>query len=386
MTVIADRRSEVDDASIVEQLSSARATGQSQHGKNDKTTLFSVFEQFSWYPWVAENLFQPLLHDPRNDIFVLFTVEMLVLLIPSAAWLLVDFAYWRALVHIVLVLQFAGLFTSILHNSSHKKMYKVDWLNHVIPIVVGPFLGQTRNTYYYHHVKHHHVEDNGPNDLSSTLRFQRDNFFHFANYFLRFLLFIVIELPAYFVKRGQYYNALMAAGGEMASFALGVTLFRINPQAAAVIFLIPLVIVRFGMMSGNWAQHSFIDQVDPTSNYKSSVTCINHGYNREAFNDGYHTSHHLNPHRHWSEHPTHLVRELPAYYTSRPIVFANIDFMGIWIQLMLNDYAKLAKLYVHLGPESERPTEEQIIALLKSRTKSFTEEQIRKHYPERKTV
>jgi hypothetical protein len=34
----------------------------------------------------------------------------------------------------------------------------------------------------------HHVEDNMPEDLSSTMRYQRDSFLHFLHYFLPLLL------------------------------------------------------------------------------------------------------------------------------------------------------------------------------------------------------
>ena len=371
---------EVDDLSILQRLATAQRQIANDGGSSSNST-FSFWEKTSWYPQVARRLFHPLLLDPRNDCFVLFTVLMLFTVLPSAVWLMLDFAWWRAALHVALVIQNAGSYTSVLHNSCHKKVYSVSWMNYIVPVLLGPLFGQTWNTYYYHHIKHHHIEDNGPNDLSSTLRFRRDSIAHFAIYFLRFLLLVIIELPVYFVRRGRYWNAAASFSGEVASLAFVWGLAKFNTLGALFVLFVPLIIIRFGMMSGNWAQHAFIDQANPTSNFKSSVTCIHHSYNRVAFNDGYHTSHHLHARRHWSEHPTHLVREVSVYYASRPVILQDIDFMGLWVLLMLQRYNRLAQLYVHLGPESERPSQQEIIDMLKSRTRAFSDEQIRHHYP-----
>lgn len=377
------RSTEIDDQDILDRLAQARQDSSPLRvpiGDGQKSHLFA-WQGARVYPWVARRLFHPVLCDPRNDCFAAFTLLMLCTVLPSAVWLLLDFAWWRALVHIGLVLHHAASFTIILHNSCHKTVYAVGWMNHIVPAVLGPLFGQTWNTYYYHHVKHHHVENNGPNDLSSTLRFQRDSILDFTAYFLRFMFCIAIELPKYFVHRGHYWNAASSMFGELAGLALAIALARVNLLGALFVFFVPLIVVRFGMMSGNWAQHAFIDQVDPKCNYKSSVTCVHHSYNRKAFNDGYHTSHHLNPRRHWSEHPAHLVREISVYYASRPIVLHSIDLMGLWARLMMHDYAGIARLYVHLGPESERPSQQEIVDLLKSRTRAFSEEEILRHYP-----
>lgn len=377
--VATSRLTEVDDLEILQLLD--KASDGSTPAIAMHQTISSDVKTASWCPHVVRYYVQRLLYDTRNDCFVLFIVLMLVSVLPSAVWLMLDFAWWRGFVHVVLVLQFVGTFTAILHNTSHRKMSPYAALNGVVPYLLTPLFGQTWNTYYYHHVKHHHVEDNGPNDLSSTLRFQRDSFLDFSQYFLRFLFFVALELPMYFIKRAQYWNAFATFGGEVMSFTVAGFAIHHNMFGGIVVFFIPLIVVRFGMMSSNWAQHSFLDPSDPKCNYKSSVTCVRHSYNKEAFNDGYHTSHHLNARRHWSEHPTHLIKELSTYYEKRPIVFQQLGFMNLWLLLMLQNYKRLAELYVHLGPVSERPSESEIIALLKSRTRAFTEQEVRHFYP-----
>ncbi len=272
----------------------------------------------------------------------------------------------------------------------------------------APLFGQTWNTYYFHHVKHHHVlgtacaralrltcsaADNGPEDLSSTLRYQRDSVADFVRYFARFFFLVALELPASFLRRRQFWNAAATFGGEAAGLALLAVAMRVAPLAAAVVFLLPFVVVRFGMMSTNWAQHAFVDPASPQNSYTSSTICLAHRYNEDAFNDGYHTSHHLNPRRHWTEHPSRLVQELGTFAAQQPVVFRHIDFMGVWWLLMRRDYDTLAELFVHLGDERPASAEvpargspcgsliayfRQIVALLKLRTQRLSAEQSKK--------
>ena len=43
------------------------------------------------------------------------------------------------------------------------------------------------------------------------------------------------------------------------------------------------------MMMGNWGQHAFVDEDEPDSDLRSSITVIDVPSNRLSFNDGYHT-------------------------------------------------------------------------------------------------
>jgi len=133
------------------------------------------------------------------------------------------------------------------------------------------------------------------------------------------------------------------------------------------VFVIPLLFSRFAMMAGNWAQHAFIDADAPENCYRNSITCINCGYNRRCFNDGYHIGHHLKANRHWTEMPVEFQANRARYAAEGAIVFEGLDFFGIWALLMAKQYGILAKHYVDLRGES--PSREEIIALLRSRTK-----------------
>jgi hypothetical protein len=133
------------------------------------------------------------------------------------------------------------------------------------------------------------------------------------------------------------------------------------------VFVATLLVTRTAMMSGNWAQHAFVDARDPNNCYLNSITCINSGYNRRCFNDGYHISHHWKASRHWSEHPQELLDNLEAYAANDAIIFEGLDFFLVWLNLMLKRYGTLADHYVAIDDRNR--SREEIIALLKERTK-----------------
>lgn len=152
---------------------------------------------------------------------------------------------------------------------------KFAWIDSVFPYVLDPLVGHTWNSYYYHHVKHHHVENNGPGDLSSTIQYQRDSAFDFFCYFLRFFMCIWAELPLYFLKKGRYAMAAKGVAGDAGTFVMIALLATyVNLRATTFVFMIPLLALRLGLMIGNWGQHAFVDEVDPDSDYRSSITLI----------------------------------------------------------------------------------------------------------------
>jgi len=318
-------------------------------------------------PYVKELIgccLQPLVEDPRNDIFVLYTLLMLSLPI-SGYWLFCSFSWIRAILHVVLVLEFLTQFTSMLHNACHRRLYKTSYFyfEPIIHYFLNPFMGQTWNTYYYHHIKHHHVTGNGPDDLSSTETYERDNYIHFLIYFFRFVLFTLVELPIYFINRSQYYYAFSMVSGECSCYLIYSYLWSYNPLAITFVFLVPRGIILFGMMSGNFVQHAFVDPRDSENSFKNSITCIDCHYNTLSFNDGYHSSHHINPLRHWSEHSKFFIDNVPHIKTiGGGIVFKNIDYLGIWWLLMTRNYVKLATHFVDLTGEKSN---EEIISYLK---------------------
>src|SRR5690606_10609375 len=94
---------------------------------------------------------------------------------------------------------FVDRFILMLHCTSHRTLFnrKLRALNLFIPWAIGPFMGETPESYFVHHMGMHHKEGNLPGDLSSTMPYDRDRFSNWLRYWGRFMFFGLPELFLY---------------------------------------------------------------------------------------------------------------------------------------------------------------------------------------------
>src|SRR5688572_29337357 len=145
---------------------------------------------------IIERFFLKLIRDERDLPFIKLSLRILLILIPISSMLFFYFSWWIAVP--VLALNSAiglGPFILMLHNTSHRKLFKqeYDWMNNIIPWILGPFYGESPETYFGHHVMMHHSENNQIDDLSCTMNYQRDSFIDFLKYFSLFFFFAFID-------------------------------------------------------------------------------------------------------------------------------------------------------------------------------------------------
>lgn len=198
--------------------------------------------------------------------------------VPSALVLYYHFTWFHGILHSLMQGWYVGTYTLMRHQHIHMRgilSKKYAWLDLFFPYITDPLMGHTWNSYYYHHVKHHHVEGNGPDDLSSTLRYQRDSVLHFLHYVGRFFFLVWLDLPLYFIRKRKPLTGMKAVLWEVANHAvIYVMAAYINFSATFHVLIIPLLLIRLGLMVGNWGQHAFVDEVDPDSDFRSSITLI----------------------------------------------------------------------------------------------------------------
>jgi phosphoinositide-3-kinase regulatory subunit 4 len=234
---------------------------------------------------ISRFLLQPYIKYAQNIVRVQTDVVMLTHLIlyfttslPSALFLYYHFSWTHGLFHWLMQSYYVGTYTLMMHQYIHMHgilSKKYQWFDELFPYITNPLMGHTWNSYYYHHVKHHHVEGNGPDDLSSTIRYQRDDFFDFLRYIGRFFFLIWLDLPLYFFRKNKPLLALRAAGWELANYlVLYILAAYVNTRATIFVFILPLLLLRLGLMVGNWGQHAFVDKTDPDSDFRSSITLI----------------------------------------------------------------------------------------------------------------
>ncbi|KAH8679796.1 fatty acid desaturase-domain-containing protein [Tricladium varicosporioides] len=315
---------------------------------------------------------------PTDIVFVSHILLYFFTAVPSAIYLFYDFHLLHGFAHILYIVWCSGAFTLMMHNHIHnngilsKPYAAFDW---TFPYILEPLMGHTWDSYYYHHCKAHHVEGNGPNDLSTTIRYQRDSKLDFLKYELRFLLLCWFDLPRYFISTRKYNLAARVACIELSSYTAMCLLARYNFRPTLFVFILPFIILRIGLMIGNWGQHALVDDVEPTSDFRSSITLIDVPSNRFCFNDGYHTSHHLNPLRHWREHPQAFLAAKERYSKEGALVFQNIDYLEITYRLLTKNYAYLAKQLVPIGSQIGM-SQQELADMLRRKTRKFSEKEI----------
>jgi len=226
----------------------------------------------SYVSWASK-----VVRRPTDVVFLTHILIYLSTSVPSALYLYYRFSWIHGICHWVMTAWYCGAFTLLLHNHIHNngvlsKDYA--WFDQVFPYILEPLMGHTWDSYYYHHVKHHHVEANGPDDLSSTIRYQRDEFYDFSIYVGRFLLFVWLELPLYFLRKGKSSLAIRSTVSEFTSYGFIYLMAQYNFKPTLFVLIIPLVQMRIGMMVGNFGQHAFVDEVEPDSDFRSSITLI----------------------------------------------------------------------------------------------------------------
>lgn len=198
--------------------------------------------------------------------------------VPSALYLFWNFSYLHGFLHFAMQGYYVGTYTLMMHQHIHMRGILAPrfWLiDRLFPYITDPLMGHTWNTYFYHHVKHHHVEGNGPDDLSSTLRYQRDSLPDFLCYLGRFYFLVWLELPLYFLAKRRLAIAAKTAFWELSSYATYVALAKmVSWRATLFVFVLPLLVLRVGLMVGNWGQHAFVDPDEPDSDFRSSITLI----------------------------------------------------------------------------------------------------------------
>jgi fatty acid desaturase len=329
-------------------------------------------------PNQSRNFFQKgllkLIKDERDLPFIYLCLKITFLVIPVGVYLFIPgcFNWWIASALLVANMVIGlGPYLLMLHNTSHRQLFKQKYklLNYYIPYILGPFYGQSPETYFHHHVIMHHVENNIPPDISSTMHYRRDSIRGFLIYFSKFFLYGIFELTLYFKRKNRGTFLRKTLTGEIGFILACVVLSYFNWRATLMVFMLPFFIARFGMMAGNWAQHAFIDQNNPGNSFLNSISCINTGYNKRCFNDGYHIGHHLRPALHWTDMPGDFIKNVARYAEQKAIVFQGIDYFYIWALLMTKSYGKLADKFVVLDKSFTK--RDEVIAFLKSRTQKF---------------
>jgi len=230
-------------------------------------------------------------------------------------------------------------------------------------------------SYYLHHIVMHHQANNiFPYDISSTMPYQRDKFSHWLHYMLNFMLHTMLYLPFYAIVKRRYGLAILSAW----TTACYLLAYPMLSHYAPLFFNISLgssfVIGPFALMLGNFSQHMFLDPKDPKSNYGLATNHLCVPFNMLTFNDGYHITHHVDSHCHWSSMPLQFIKKIEKYEEGGAICFKGLNYEDVSFAVFSGKLDWLAKQVVQLRPDPL--SHEELVAMLRTRLKPFREESV----------
>lgn len=155
------------------------------------------------------------------------------------------------------------------------------------------------------------------------------------------------------------------------------------PLPTAYTLFIPWIVIFVAFSLGNWGQHIFVDEDKHDCNYRLTYNIMNSCINQQNFNDGYHVIHHYNARKHWTELPSSFNEEkvLKKHYEMGALTFnGDISFFDVTILVLSGNLQKLVeKYYVHIGPENECPTVNEVMKICQHRLKKF-DQYVSAHY------
>lgn len=212
---------------------------------------------------------------------------------------------------LILSLNIKGWICSWNHNHQHCHFFTVGWANRLIELVMGLHTGIVGEAWVLHHLLGHHVNYLDQSKDESAWKTTQGRFMSRLEYTLKVSLMaypIALKVGA----RHRRSRSKLIQNMLLTAVVLSL-LFSINWINTLIIFVIPMIVLLFMVVYVTYDHHAGLDQQDP---YQASYNITDRWYNFFTCNLGYHTAHHLQCGRHWSQLPElheEIREKIPAH-------------------------------------------------------------------------
>ncbi|MEM9450229.1 MAG: fatty acid desaturase [Cyanobacteria bacterium P01_E01_bin.6] len=195
-------------------------------------------------------------------------------------------------------LSIKGWICSWNHHHQHCKFFTIPWANRLIELVMGLHTGIVGETWVLHHTLGHHLNYLDQSKDESAWKATNGKLMSHLEYTAKvgtlaypIALDVGKRYPKSRQKLIQNIVLTLAVLGGLA---------WINWVNTLIIFIIPMIALLYLTAYVTYHHHAGLDQDDP---YQATYNITDRWYNFFTCNLGYHTAHHLQCGRHWSELP-----------------------------------------------------------------------------------
>lgn len=232
-----------------------------------------------------------------------------VLLVQLATFLFVD-SLWAVAAIMVALLAFSAVPGAISHNHHHTPTFLRAGMNRGYEVILFLETGVLPLAWTIHHNLGHHKHYLEQDRDPAPWKHADGRVMSRVYYDLAGALNMYPEV----FRIGRKYPELLRRFECWAVISLAVlaVFVVIDPVKALLLFVLPMPLMYIGLLDNTYMQHS---DLDTASDFTASRNTTSRFYNLVSGNLGYHTAHHMKPHRHWSELPqlhAELSRQIPA--------------------------------------------------------------------------
>lgn len=213
-------------------------------------------------------------------------------------------------------LSLKGWICSWNHHHQHCKFFTVSWANRLIELIMGLHTGIVGETWVLHHTLGHHLNYLDQTKDESAWKSANGKLMSHLEYTFKVGI-LAYPIALNVGKRYPKSRNKLIQNMLLTAFVLGLMAW-INWANTLIIFIIPMIVLLFLTAHVTYHHHAGLDQVDP---YQATYNITDRWYNFFTCNLGYHTAHHLQCGRHWSELPQfheEIKEKIPSHLYQDP--------------------------------------------------------------------